>query len=537
MKAREEPPMLDVILRDGLIVDGSGRSPMRTDIAFAADRVVRIGDCTGADARLTLDVSGLVVAPGFIDMHGHSDEVLLVLPAASSKLHQGITTEVGGNCGASPAPLARTALSEKRDEMHRHYDMLPQWTDFDGFFRALEQTPPAINFCCFAGLGTIRSALDLIAGTPLDREDIKRAGALVREACEQGAIGVSSGLIYPPGNAADTAELVELAAMAAAAGSPLYASHIRSEGDLLIEAVDEALEVGWRSGCAVQLSHHKASRRRNWGKVHDTLARVDQARDRGMDVVIDQYPYKASSTGLDVLLPEDVNVGTRAEVAKRLADPRYAALVAARVELEHGERWNDVMVASVATQRNRGYEGQTIAAIAHTTGRTPVDALLRLLVEESLDVGAIFFTMCEDDVRTVLSYRQTCIGSDAVAQATEGITARGKPHPRTFGTFARIFKRYVRDSALLSLEEAVRRATSLAAMRLGLRGRGKLEDGAYADAVVFDAGRIADTATYEQPQQYPLGVVHVFVNGTLAIRDGVQTGAHAGRVLRRGRDL
>jgi len=529
--------MLDVVLKGGLIVDGSGCCSVHTDIAFAADRVVRIGDCTGADARLQLDVGGLVVAPGFIDMHGHSDEVLLVLPAASSKLQQGITTEVGGNCGASPAPLSSTALAEKTDEMRRHYDMRPEWTDFEGFFHSLEQTRPAINFCCLAGLGTIRSALDLISGAPLDRDGVKRAQALVREACEQGAIGVSSGLIYPPGNAADSGELVELAKAAAAAGSALYASHIRNEGDRLIEAVDEAIEVGQRSGCAVQLSHHKASRRRNWGKVHDTLARIDRARDRGLDVVVDQYPYKASSTGLDVLLPEDVNVGTRAEVAARLVDPRYAALVAARVELEHGERWNDVVVASVASEGNRRFEGQTLAAIAQATGRTPVDALLRLLVEETLDVGAIFFTMCEDDVRTVLSYRQTCIGSDAVAQATEGITARGKPHPRTFGTFPRVFKRYVRDSALLSLEEAVRRATSLGATRLGLRGRGVLAEGAFADAVVFDPARIADTATYERPQQYPLGVVHVFVNGTAAIRDGVETGARTGRVLRRGRDL
>jgi N-acyl-D-aspartate/D-glutamate deacylase len=529
--------MLDVMLNGGLIVDGSGEAPFVTDIALVGDRVVRIGDCAGTEALLQLDCRGLAVAPGFIDMHSHSDEVLLVLPSAESKVRQGITTEVGGNCGFSPAPLLGGALDEKRDEMRRLYGGEPEWTDFDGFFRALEQSPPALNFCCLAGLGTIRSALGCLGPHPLRDDDLMRAQALVRQACEQGAIGVSSGLIYPPGRSADTDELVALASSAAAAGSPLYASHIRSEGDGLIEAVDEALDVGRRSECAVQLSHHKASRRRNWGKVHDTLARIDRARDSGLDVVVDQYPYKASSTGLDVILPGDVNVGTRAEVAARLADPRYAALVAARVELDYGGRWHEVLVASVGSHKNRHYEGQTLADIAASMGRTPVDAALRLLVDEKLDVAAIYFTMCEDDVRTVLSYRHTCIGTDASARATGGPTAIGKPHPRTFGTFPRIFKRYVRDTKLLTLAEAVRRATSLPASRLGLRDRGAIAVGSFADVVVFDAERIADTATYAQPYCYPQGIVHVFVNGVAAVRDGAMTVGRPGRVLRKGRDL
>ena len=537
VSARKISAMLDVILKRGLIVDGMGTTPVRSDVAIAGDRVVRIGDCEDADGVLSLDVDGLVVAPGFIDMHGHSDEVLLVGPEAASKLHQGITTEIGGNCGASPAPLANTSLHEKQTEMQRHYAAEPQWADFDGFFRTLEQAQPAINFCCLVGLGTVRSALDLIGSEPLRDDDLRRADRLVRAACEQGAIGVSSGLIYPPGNAADTTELIALARAAKDAGSPLYASHIRSEGDELVEAVEEALEIGWRSGCAVQLSHHKASRRRNWGKVHDTLARVDRARDRGLDAVVDQYPYKASSTGLDVILPKDVIVGTREDVAARLSDRRYAAVVAARVELEYGGRWHEVLVSSVSSEKNRHLEGQTVDDIAKATGRTPVDAALRLLVDEQLDVGAIFFTMCEDDVRTVLSYRQTCIGSDAVAQATSGITARGVPHPRTFGTFPRVFKRYVRDTGLLSLEEAVRRATFLPASRLGLRERGLLATGFLADVVVFDPQRIADRATYERPQCYAHGIRHVFVNGVQAVRDGDMTGMRPGRVLRRGRDL
>ena len=529
--------MLDVILDGGSIVDGTGRQPFVTDLAVAADRIVRIGDCSELEAVERLDVRGRAVSPGFIDMHGHSDEVLLALPSADGKIRQGITLEVGGNCGFSPAPLHGAALTDKRQEMSDRFGMEVDWTGFEGFFGALEASPPAMNFCCLVGLGTVRSAIAALGPAPLDREQTDAAAALVREACEHGAIGVSSGLIYPPGRSADVGELVALSAAAAAGGAALYASHIRSEGSALVEAVDEALEVGRRSGCAVQLSHHKAAGRRNWGKVHDTLARIDRARDGGLDVVLDQYPYKASSTGLDVILPDDVNVGPRAQVVARLSDPQYAALVAARVELEYGDRWHEVLLASVSSSANRRFEGQTMTEIAATMGCSPVAAALRLLVEEKLEAAAIYFTMCEDDVKTVLSYRNTCIGTDATARALRGPTARGKPHPRTFGTFPRIFKRYVRDLGVLSLPEAVRRATSLAARRLGLRDRGELAAGAFADIVVFDSERIADTATYAQPYSFPAGIQHVFVNGAAAVRDGAITGSRSGRVLRRGRDL
>ena len=529
--------MFDVILEGGLIVDGSGRAPFVTDVAFAGDRIARVGDCSDRDAVRRLACAGLVVAPGFIDMHSHSDEVLLVLPTADGKIRQGITTEVGGTCGFAPAPLHAVALDEKREDMRRSYDAEPTWTDFDGFFSALERSPPALNFCCLAGLGTVRSALSALGPDPLDAEALVAAKELVRAACEQGAIGVSSGLIYPPGRFADEHELIELARSAAEAGSPLYASHIRSEGDSLVEAVDEALSIGHKSGCSVQLSHHKASGRSNWGKVHDTLAHVEQARARGLDVILDQYPYKASSTGLDVILPSDVTVGTRAEIASRLADPRYAALVAARVELGYGGRWHQVLISSVGSEKNRRFEGQTLADIATAMGLTPVAAALRLLVEEQLEVAAIYFTMCDDDVRTVLSYGNTSIGTDACARATSGVTAKGKPHPRTFGTFPRIFKRYVRDVGLLSLEEAVRRASSLPASRLGLRSRGTLADGNLADVVIFDKDSIADTSTYAEPFSYPTGILHVFVSGLPVLLKGAVTGMRPGRVLRRGRDL
>lgn len=530
--------MFDIVFEGGHIVDGTGAEPFVTDVAVVGDRIVRIGDCNGRDSAQRVRCGGLCIAPGFIDMHGHSDELLFVVPSADSKVRQGITTEVGGNCGFSPAPLNAELRSQKERELRNRYAFeAPYWDDFEGFFSALERDPPALNFCCLAGLGTIREAIGATAPQPLDADQASRAEALVRAACEQGAIGVSSGLIYPPGRFADSDELILLAAAARRSGAALYASHIRNEGDGLLEAVDEAIAVARGAECALQLSHHKASGRRNWGKVQDSLAAVERARVSGLDVIVDQYPYKASSTGLDVILPADVNVGTREQVAARLSDPRYATLVAMRVELEYGGRWNEVLISSVPSQQNRHFEGMTVAEIATATGRSPVACALRLLTDELLDVAAIYFTMCEEDVRAVLSYENTTIGSDASARAANGPTAIGKPHPRAYGTFPRVLKRYVRDARLLSLPEAVRRATSLAADRLGLRGRGKVAESMFADLVVFKPSLVADTATYAEPHQYPLGIFHVLVNGQAVVSDGLPTGRRPGRVLRRGRDL
>ena len=530
-------PVLDTILEGGLVVDGTGTPGFVADVALAGDVIARIGDCASDNAVERIDCRGLVVAPGFIDMHGHSDEVLLALPTADSKVMQGVTLEVGGNCGSSPGPLSAADAQETRVHLKSAYDLELSWENLEGFFSALERNGIALNFCCLAGLGSIRAAAGGALPEPLDKEKLVQACALVTSSCEQGAVGVSSGLIYPPGSFADTDELIALCRAAARAGSPLYASHLRSEGDGLVEAVDEAIAIGRKAEVAVQLSHHKASGRRNWGKVHETLKRVERARAGGSEIALDQYPYKASSTRLDVILPKDVNVGTRDELAARLSDARYAALVAARVDLEYGSRWHEVLVSRVGSEKNQRFEGMTIAEVARASGQTPVNAALNLLLEERFDVAAVFFTMCEDDVRTVLSYSQTCIGSDAGARALVGLTSRGKPHPRAYGTFPRVLKRYVRDARLLTLPEAVRRATLLPATRLGLRRRGAIVSHFYADLVVFDASEIADTATYSNPHSYPLGVHHVFVNGVGVVRQGAVTGELPGRIIRRGRDL
>jgi len=529
--------VLDCVLSGGRILNGSGEPEFSTDVAIHGDRIARIGSCADLDARARIDCANLVIAPGFIDMHGHSDELLFVNPTAESKVRQGVTTEIGGNCGSSPGPLSDQEYADRRARLHERYGFDLGWRDLDGFFSALERSGTALNFCCLVGLGNTRDAVGGVDARPLTREALARECRLVAEACEQGAIGVSSGLIYPPGRFADANELTSLARAAATAGSPLYATHLRSEGDDLLDALDEALEIGRHAGVGVQLSHHKASGKKNWGKVQFSLERVERARAGGLDVALDQYPYKASSTGLDAILPSDVNVGSRAEVVARLDDPVYAALTAARLELEWGGRWNEVYVSTVSSTRNKPAEGKSMEEIAREAGRTPAAAAVRLLAEERLDVSAIFFTMCEADVQTVLSHDRTCIGSDASARSSSGPTSAGKPHPRAYGTFPRIFKRYVRDLRLLTLAEAVRRATWLPASRLGLRRRGRIAEDWYADLVAFDPARIADTSTYADPHRYPIGVRHVFVNGIPVVRDERTTGNLPGKALRRGRDL
>ncbi len=525
--------MLDVVLEGGTVVDGTGKPGFATDIGIVGDRIARIGACSELESAQRVDCEGLVVAPGFIDAHGHSDELLLAGPTAESKILQGITTEIGGNCGSSPAPLAPAMLDARRERLARRYGVVVDWTDFDGFFSALGRARSAINFACLVGLGDVREAIGAATPQPLTREQREAASRLVRAACDQGAAGVSSGLIYPPGSFADTDELVALASAAREAGAPLYATHVRSEGDELVVAVAEALDIGRRAETKVQISHHKAAGERNWGKVHDTLAAIERARAQGVDVAIDQYPYKASSTTLAAILPADVDVGGPGAVAARLRDPRYAALVAARLSISHAGRWDDIYVSDVGSEKNRAFEGLSLAQIGARVQRAPAAAALALLAEECLDVSAIFFTMCEDDVRTVLSYGRTCIGTDACARTMSGPLSAGRPHPRAFGTFPRIFKRYVRDSGLLQLPEAVRRMTSLPAAQFDFRHRGELRENWLADLVVFDPVRIADTATYQEPLRVPEGIVHVFVNGGCAVKDGAPTGVLAGRVLRR----
>ena len=531
--------MLWSIFEAPRVYDGRGGAPFTADVAVADGRIVAIGDLSGRDAYERVPCAGFALAPGFIDVHAHSDELWLVNPACEGKTLQGVTTEIGGNCGTSVAPLYGEALRVKRRDA-AVYGIDVQWTTFDAFFTLVEREGVALNVASLAGLGTTRRCVAGGDARALTAEELIAQRRLVRGAVEEGALGVSSGLIYEPGRYADLDELAACACAAREAGSALYATHVRDEGDALEASIAEALAVGERAEVAVQCSHHKAAGRKNWGKVHRTLEAIDRARTRGLRVACDAYPYIASWTELATLLPPAVRDGGDEAALERLRDPARSTAAALAMELARdpalgGDGWDTVLITNAGSGRNAEAAGMRVDALARQWRTTPPRAVIRLLVEESMRVEAAFFSMSEDDVATVLSAAFCCIGSDASARAFTGVTARGVPHPRTYGTFPRVFGRFVRQRHVFDTAEAVRRMTSLPAAQFGLHDRGTIVPGSHADLVVFDEARIVDRATYEAPFVPPDGVRDVYVNGRAVVRSGSVTGARPGRVLRNGR--
>jgi len=515
--------MIDTIIAGARIYDGSGGPAFATDLGIVGDRIALLGDLAEREAFARIDGTGLALAPGFIDVHSHSDELWLADGRCEGKIRQGVTTEIAGNCGSSVVPAATPGSGSP-------------WRDLDDFFAGVERSGVALNVATLVGLGSTRRAVRGERAGRLEPEELRAETRLVREAIEQGALGVSSGLIYIPSRYADHDELVACALAAREAGMPRYVSHIRSEAGELLEAVDEAIEIGRAAEVAVQISHHKAAYKKNWGKVHRSLAAIANARARGISVHADMYPYVAMWTGLDTILPEDATLDGREATLERLRDPETATALALRLRLDREpSEWHDIQISTVATERNASLAGMRLDEIAAAWRLSPPRAAIRLLIEEGLDVGAIFFAMDEDDVATVLSAEFVSIGSDASARAVDGPTAQGMPHPRTFGCFPRVFGRFVRGRHTLELAEAIRRMTSLAAAQFGLTGRGSIATGNFADLVLFDPVRIVDTATYEHPYAYPEGVDSVWVNGSAVVRAGASTGKRPGRALRGGR--
>ena len=526
--------MLTTIFENARIYDGTGSPPFVTDVGLADDRIALIGDLRDREAYTRVPCQGLALAPGFIDVHSHSDELWLADGRALGKLYQGVTTEIGGNCGTSAAPLHGWAL-ERKKRSAAAYGLEVEWTTFDEFFSLVEHQGIALNVASLVGLGTTRACVSGPSDRRLDDGELKAQSVLVREAIEQGALGVSSGLIYEPSRYADVAELTHLSQTARLAGAARYVTHLRDEGDGLLDAVAEALTIGAAADVIVQCSHHKAAWKRNWGKVHASLEMIDRARTRGQSVFADVYPYVAMWTDLATLLPEEARRGGPAATLARLRDPEARLAIALALNLRYADLWHDMLITDVRSERNADVVGLRIDELAQRWHLSPARTVIRLLEQEELEVECVFFAMSEDDVATVLSADFVCIGSDASARATSGITARGKPHPRTFGCFPRVFGRFVRQRKTFGVAEAIRRMTSLPAEIFGIVDRGVIAPGRFADLVVFDEDKIVDRATYEDPYVYPEGIAHVYVNGRAAIASGQATNARAGRVLRGGR--
>jgi N-acyl-D-amino-acid deacylase len=531
-----------LLVRGATVIDGTGAAARVADVAVEDGVITAVGAALAAPPRSAIvDGDGLVLAPGFIDLHTHCDFTIPAHPRADSMVRQGVTTIVTGNCGCTPYPVLparETLLREATAHLGSTLDW--SWTTAGGYAERIESLPLALNVALLVGHGSVRiAAMGFEQRPPTDAEMDTMAG-LVDDAMEQGCAGLSSGLIYSPGSYAATDELTALAKVSAAHGG-FYATHMRNEGPALLAAVDEALEVARRSGAGLQISHHKVLGRSNWGLTERSLARVAAAQARGMDVLLDQYPYAATSTTLTALLPAWALEGGMDRMRERLGEQATRALVRREVleGPDDGRPKRDfepetVTVASVHSGRRPDAERRTLAQIAEALNQEPVDAFMDLLREEGGGVEVVIAAIGEEDIRRVMRHRDVAVASDGW---TLNPAVGGTPHPRSYGTFARVLGHYVREENVLRLEDAVRKMTSLPARRLGMTDRGVIRAGTCADLVLFDPHEVIDRATYDQPHQFCAGVKAVYVGGAAVVRDGADTGAPAGRLLRRRGDV
>lgn len=527
--------MLDICIKNGLVVDGTGKPGFKADIGISGGRIVLIKDVIEIKAGEIIPADGLVVAPGFIDPHSHSDLALLVDPKAESKIRQGVTTEIIGNCGDSAAPVMGI-VREELLKMVGPYGLDVTWQRFEEYFDRLRSPGIALNVVPLVGHNTLRGCVlgfDDVQPSPAELDRMK---CLAAEAMEAGARGLSTGLVYPPGLYSGTDEIVELARTVAEHGG-VYASHIRSESDRLLEAVDEAVEIGERAGVRVEISHLKLEGYRNWEGADRLLERIDRANRRGIQVNADQYPYNASATWLGSILPMALQAGGSEVITSRLKDPEMrAALIRDynrnRAEWENRgcmNDWSDVIISHMTQKPD--LQGKTVLEIAGEWGREPIETALDLIVMSEASAGCIFISQLDENVEMLMQHPSVSIGSDGEALSVEGLLSQGHPHPRNFGTFPRVLGRYVREKKTLSLETAVKKMTSQTAGWFGLDNRGVVAENAWADLVLFDAGQIADTATFANPHSYPVGIPFVIVNGKIVIDRGEYSGALPGTIL------
>ena len=536
LSAASAGPAYDVVIRGGTIYDGSGAAPVTGDVAIKDGRIVAVGKVEGK-GRSEVSATGLAVAPGFINMLSWATESLIADPRSQSDIRQGVTLEVMGE-GWSMGPMN---AAMKRQETERQGDIkyAIEWTSLGDYLTYLEKRGIATNVASFVGAATVRIhelGEDDVDPTP---EQLARMQALVRQAMDEGALGVGSSIIYAPGSYAETDELVALTSEAAKCGG-MYISHMRSEGDRLEEAVDELIEISRRSGAPAEIYHLKMAGRDNWGKYDSVVAKVEAARAVGQRITADMYTYTAGATGLDAAMPTWVQAGGLEAWIERLKDPAIRARVAAEMR-KPGSDWENLylgagpdkmILSGFKSEALKPLTGKTLAEVAAMRGKSPEETAMDLVVEDGSRVGTVYFLMAEDNVRKQVQLPWMSFGSDAASQSAEGVFLKSGSHPRTYGNFARLLGRYVRDEKLISLEQAVYRLTTLPATNLGIKERGALRPGYYADVVIFDPRTIADRATFEKPHQYAVGVRDVFVNGALVLKDGEPSGATPGRAVR-----
>ena len=532
-----QPPAFDVIIRGGMVFDGTGAPGRRADVGLRGDRIDRVGDLSGVPGRGVVDASGLAVTPGFINMLSWSTESLLIDGRSQGELREGVTTQIFGE-GSSMGPLTPAMKARAIEQMgDLKYDIT--WTSLSEYLRTLERRGVSQNVASFLGATTVREYVIGLEDKKPTPAQLDRMRALVREEMEAGALGIGSSLIYAPAFYASTEELIELCKVAARYRGK-YISHMRSEGNRLVEAVDELIRISREARIPAEIYHLKAAGQANWPKMDRVIATIERARKSGIRITADMYTYTAGATGLDASMPPWVLDGGYDAAYKRLADPGTRQKIAAAIRTASDD-WENLYRAAGSADRVLLVEfrsdalkpltGKTLAEAARIRGEDPVDTIMNLVLEDRSRVGTVYFMMSEDNLRKQIVLPWVSFGSDASSMAPALPFTKSSAHPRAYGNFSRVLGKYVRDDKVLTLADAVRKLSGLPATNLELDRRGFLKEGMFADVVEFDPATIADRATFENPHQYSVGVRHVFVNGTQVIRDGEHTGAKPGRAL------
>jgi N-acyl-D-amino-acid deacylase len=531
------PETFDVVIAGGTVYDGTGGAPRRADVGLRGDRIAALGDLGAAAAGRRVDASGLAVAPGFINMLSWSTDALLVDGRSQGEVRQGVTTQVMGE-GSSMGPLTPD-MKRRMEEGQGDLRYEVTWTTLAEYLSTLERKGVSQNVASFIGSGTLREHVVGLENRPFTAAEMERARALVRDEMRSGALGIGSSLIYAPDTFSTTEELIELVRAAAPFGGR-YISHIRSEGDRLLEAIDELVRISREAGVPAEIYHLKAAGEKNWPKMEQAIARVEEARRQGLKVTADMYTYTAGSTGFDACVPPWAREGGSERLFARIQDPPVRARILEEMRRPAG--WENLclsagspdrlLLVEFKTEALKPLTGKRLSEVARQRGTDPENTILDLVAADRTRVGVVFFLMSEDNVRRQIELPWVSFGSDAASMAPEKPFVLSSTHPRAYGNFARLLGRYVREEKLIPLEEAVRRLSDLPATNLGLRERGRLATGYFADVAVFDPATIADRATYEEPHQYAVGMRHVFVNGVAVLRDGEHTGATPGRALR-----
>ncbi len=531
--AAQQPYYLLII--GGSVLNGEGTPAVRADVGIRGGRIATIGDLSTATATRRIDASGLTVAPGFIDIHNHSDYTILVEPKAESMIRQGVTTMVLGE-SRSAGPI-KAGAEEARA---RADGVTIDWATLGGYFAKLEQTHMATNIASYVGeeqVWTFVKGYGQSTATPQELDEMKR---LIAQAMEEGAMGLSTALLEPPSSFATTANLIELARTAKQYGG-IYSSHIRDEGEGVFRAIGEAIQVGKGAGIPVDIIHMKIAHKKLWGRANEIIAMVQKARDEGYDIRANVYPYTAGQNNLSSIIPPWAHDGGRQKMLERLKDP--AARKRMREEIVNGlpnwynhylatgDGWAGMLLVSLRNERNKPFQGKRMSDLIAARGGHPADVLFDVLLEEGGSVPTVFFHHSEPDMQLILKQPWTSIGSDGSAVSPDGPTGRTHPHPRYYGTFPRVLGRYVRELKVITLPEAVKKMTSMNADKLGITDRGRLKEGFAADVTVFDQDRVIDRATYEQPHQFPAGIRYVIVNGVVTVDNERHTGALAGQVI------